>query len=123
MVGRHAQISQLVANLQTSCQQVMFEWLVPSCQLVATNLSISSSCNKPVKIRLDATYHLQTCYNLLEQLAASLLITNLENQLATSLLTTCNTLVVNKLSQAMRTHPDIGLVQQVVARCQQIARF
>ena len=33
---------------------------------------ISSSCNKCVKIRLVVTCHLQTCYNLLKQLAASL---------------------------------------------------
>ena len=52
---------------------------------------------------------------------ASLWITSLHNQLATSLLTTCNRLVVNKLSQAMRTHPDIGLLTtcKCVARCQQ----
>ena len=50
-----------------------------------------------------ATCHLQTCYNLLKQLAASLWITSFDNQLATSLLTTCNRTVVNKLSQAMRT--------------------
>ena len=47
---------------------------------------------------------------LLQQLATSLWITSFDNQLATSLLTTCNRLVVNKLSQAMRTHPDIGLL-------------
>ena len=34
----------------------------------------------------------------------------LDNQLAISLLTTCNRLVVNKLSQALRTHLDIGLL-------------
>ena len=61
---------------------------------------------KSVKNRLVATCHLQTCYNLLKQLAASLWITSFDNQLATSLLTTCNKLVVNKLSKAMRTHPD-----------------
>ena len=79
--------------------------------IVPTNLSISSSCNKSVKLvihRLVATFHLQTCYNLLKQLAASLWITSFGNQLATILLTTCYRLVVNKLSQAMRTHPDIG---------------
>ena len=81
-----------------------------TCQQVATNLSISSSCNKSVKIRLVATCHLQTSYNLLKQLVASLWITSFENQLATSLLTTCNRLVVNKLSQAIRTHPGIGLL-------------
>ena len=79
-------------------------------RLVATNLSISSSSNKSVKIRLVATCHLQTCYNLLKQLAANLWITSFDNQLATSLLTTCNKLVVNKLSQTMRTHSDIGLL-------------
>ena len=70
---------------------------------IATNLSISSSCNKSVKIRLVIACHLQTCYNLLKQLAASLWIKNFDDQLATSLLTICNKLVVNKLSQTMRT--------------------
>ena len=50
---------------------------VAICQQVATNLSISSSCNKSVKIRLVATCHFQTCYNLLKQLVASLWITSL----------------------------------------------
>ena len=85
------------------------EYFVATCQRVTTNLSISSCCHKSVKIRLFATCHLQTCYNLLKQLAASLWITSFENQLATSQLTTFNRLVVNKLSQAMRTHPDITL--------------
>ena len=58
-------------------------------------MSISSSCNKSVETRAIA----ETFYNLLKQLAASLLIIH-----------TCNRLVVNKLSQAMRTHPDIGLL-------------
>ena len=49
----------------------------------------------------------QTCYNLLKQLAASLWITSFDNQLATSLVTARNRLVVNKLSQAKRTDPDI----------------
>ena len=56
---------------------------------LVTNLSFSSSCNKSVKIKhVIATCHLQTCYNLLKQLAPGLLITSLEDQLATSLLTT-----------------------------------
>ena len=71
-------------------------------QKFATNLSISSSYNRSVKIRLVANCHLQTFYNLLKQFAASLLITSFDNQLATSLLTTCNRLVVNKLSQVMQ---------------------
>ena len=39
---------------------------------VAKNLPISSSYNKSVAIRLFATCHCQTCYNLLKHLAASL---------------------------------------------------
>ena len=69
------------------------------CQQVATiSLSISSSCNKFDKIRLVATCHLQTYYNLLKQVVTSLLTVNLQQ--------TC----CNKLSQALRTHPDIDLL-------------
>ena len=82
--------SQKRDRLVSSCQ---FYRLVATCQQVATSLSISSSCNKSVEIKLVATFHLQTYYNLLKQLATSLLITNVDNQLATSLLTTCNRLV------------------------------
>ena len=57
-------------RLVASCQ---FHRLEATCQQVATSLSISSNCNKSVKIRLVATCHLQTCYNLLRQLATSLL--------------------------------------------------
>ena len=87
-----------------------FYRLVATCKQFATNLSISLSCNKSVKVMLNASFHLQICYNSLKQLAASLWITSFDNQLATSLLTTCNRLVVNKLSQGMQTHPDIGLL-------------
>ena len=95
---------------QRPCTSCQFYSLVVTCQQVPTNFSISSSYNKSVKIRLVATSHLQTSYNLLIQLAASLWMSIFDNQLATSLLTTCNRLVVNKLSQAMRTHPDIALL-------------
>ena len=80
-------------------------------QQISTNLSILSSCKMSVQIRLFVTFHLQTCYNLLKQLAASLWMISFDNQLATSLLTTCNRPVVNKLSQAMRTHPGISLLK------------
>ena len=90
---------------QTCCK---FSILLVCCNLStdATNLSISSSRNKSVKIRLVAICHLQTCYNLLKQLAASLWITSFDNQLATSLLT-------RKLWKDMRTHPDIGLLIKI----------
>ena len=46
------------------------------------------------------------CRLVIQLVAANLWITSFDNQLLPSLLTTCNKLVVNKLSQAMRTHPD-----------------
>ena len=78
--------------------------------LQLVNKLILSRCNKPVKSRFVATCRLQTCYNLLKHIAASLWITSLDNPLAASRLTTYNRLVVNKLSQAMQTHPGIGLL-------------
>ena len=62
--------SQKRHRLVASCQ---FYHIVATCQQIATSLSISPSCNKSVKIRLIAICHLQTCYNLLKQLATSLL--------------------------------------------------
>ena len=53
--------------------------------LVNYTASIPSSCTKSVRIRLVATCHLQTCYNLLKQLAASLRITSFHNELEISL--------------------------------------
>ena len=76
----------------------------------AANLSILSNRNKLIKLKLVATCHLQTCCNLFKKLATNLWIKSLEHQLATSLLTTCTRLVVNKLLQAMQTHPDISLL-------------
>ena len=97
---------------QASCQIYQF---VSTCQQVETSLSISSSCNKSVKIRLVATCHLQTCYNLLKKVATRLLnkLQQVCWQLATSPLTTCKRLVVNKLSIAMQTHPDISLLNKL----------
>ena len=42
------------------------------------------------------------------------------SQLAASLLTTCNRFVIVKPEQAMRTHPDIGLV---IGNLLQLVRF
>ena len=105
-----------------TCCKLAISHLVVTCQQVATNLSISSSYNKSVKIRLVASCHLQTCYNLLKQLAASLWITGFDNQLAISLVTTCIRLVINTLSQAMQTHPDIGLLITIVIPLQEFNR-
>ena len=46
---------------------------------------LAASCQQIVKIRLVATWYLQTCYKLLKHLASSLWIKSLDNQLAASL--------------------------------------
>ena len=87
--------------------------LVAIYQQVATNLSISSSCNKSVKIY-------KACFNVLKQLVASMWIKSHDDELAASLLIICNRqLIIYKLSQTMQTHPDIGLLTKSVARSQQ----
>ena len=45
----------------------------------------------------------------LKQLAIKLAVKQVDNQLASSLLTTCSRLVIIKPEQAMRTHRHIGL--------------
>ena len=93
--------------------------LAASCQRIAASLLNSS-------IRLQQVCENQTCCNLifadlpqlLKQPASSPWKNNLDNQLATNLLTTCST---------MRTHPDIGLItagqQAYTADLLQLSRF
>ena len=79
---------------QTCCRLSILP-LVATCQQVATGLSRSGLLQLVIS-RLVTTCHFQTCYNLLKHVATSLLI-NLQQvclQLATSLLTTYNRLVV-----------------------------
>ena len=58
----HVKISQLVASLQTSCQQVVFARLVTSCQQVWNKLL--TTCNNLVDIiRLVTRLFQQDCYN------------------------------------------------------------
>ena len=58
----HVKISQLVASLQTSRQQVMFARLVTSCQQVWNKLL--TTCNNLVDIiRLVTRLFQQGCYN------------------------------------------------------------
>ena len=61
-----------IINKNIRLQTCQLYQLDSTCQQGATNLPISSSCNKSVKIRHVGTCHLQTCYNLLKKLAASL---------------------------------------------------
>ena len=78
-------------------------------------MQVAYKCIKPVDfIKLHQVCEHQTCCNLI---FANLLQVDettcgkpsCSSQLAASLLTTCNRLVIIKLEQAMRTHPDIGL--------------
>ena len=121
-------LSPLFVGLTTPFLIQMEVWLTNTWPKIP-----QTCCNKLVnfiksfKIRLVATCHFQTCYNLLKQLAANLWITSFDNQLAISLLKTCNRLVVNKLSQlifwkqAVLSYANAAwywLVNQFVARCQ-----
>ena len=104
--------SRRTAKNATNCCKLLIYRLVATCQQVATNLSISSNCNKSVNIKLVATCHLQTCYNLLKQPAANLWITNFDNQLAIDLLRQAD---IRMRSQGLRE-----LVHdKSVASCQQ----
>ena len=80
---------------QTCCKL----WILPACY------KLSTSCSKSVK--------------MLKQLASSLWIKSLDHQLAAFLLTTCSRLVIIKPEQAMRTHPDVGLMTAKTTNLQQ----
>ena len=90
--------------LQVACQ---FYQRFATCQTIATKLSTSSSVKKSVKIRIVETGHLQTCYNSLKQLAASVSIAIL---IGYNLQQTCR-------QQAVASHAWERLIS---ARCQQI---
>ena len=90
-------------------------WILPAWCNLSTSCIIVG-CIKPVDfIKLHQVCEHQTCCNLI---FAHLLQVNeticikpaCSSQLAASLLKTCNRLVIIKPEQAMRTHPDIGLV-------------
>ena len=113
-------ISHLVASLPTSCQQLVFAMLVPSCQQVWNKLlTISNNPLLILMIRLvtqlfqqvryshDIAVLLQPCVvnlvtflfimtvsNLLEQLGANTTCRQLVNRLVTTCLQTCNNLCV-----------------------------
>ena len=97
-------------------------------QYTARNARVNASCGF---YRLDASLlssqinqacclHWTLC-KLLKPLASSLWIKNLDNQLASSLLTTCSRLVVIKPEQAMRTHPDIVFMTARQQACSRLA--
>ena len=110
--GTHAKISQLVASLQTSRQQVVFARLVTSCQQVWNKLL--TTCNKLVHIvRIVTRLFQQGCYShditiLLQPCVVNLVtfllyhdcIRLVRNNLVTSLIMPSSLLqVVNNLFQ------------------------
>ena len=60
-MNTHIRISQFVTSLLTSCEQVVFAWLVTSCQQV-WNKSLTA-CNKLVIIRHITRLFWQGCHN------------------------------------------------------------
>ena len=74
------------------------------------DVSLSLSCVKPVGF-----------IKLLKKRASSLCINSFDNQLASCLLTTCSRLVIIKSKEAMRTHPDIGLMTARQQSCSRLA--
>ena len=91
------------------CQTWCKFWILPVWFKFAIMLDQACWLHQ-VGSRLNATWYLQTWPTLLKQLPSSLWIKSLDNQLASSLLTTCSRLVIIKSKQAMRTHPDIVLI-------------
>ena len=88
-------------------------------------------CSKPAVHNLQQVCSSQFAASLQFTICTKSAVRNLQqvcsSQLAASLLTTCSRLVVIKPEQAMRTHPDIGLM---IATCSksaadllQLARF
>ena len=61
LAATHVKISQLVAGLQTSCQQVVFAWLVPSC-LQVWNKLLATGNNLVEIIKLVTMLFQQACY-------------------------------------------------------------
>ena len=55
-------MSQLVASLQTSCQQVVFAWLIASCRQVWNKL-LTTCYNLVDIVRLVTRLFQQGCYN------------------------------------------------------------
>ena len=111
-------------KLQQTTQTCCKLWILPACR------KMSSSCSESVDfIKLQQVCENQTCCNLIfadllhavETTASSLWIKSLDNQLPASLLTTCSRLVIIKPEQAMRTHPDIGLMTARQQACSRLA--
>ncbi len=117
----HITYCSFIMDTQSKPPQIWYKlWILPA------RCKLPTSCIKPVDfIKLHQVCEHETCCNLifadLLQVDETTYIKPVCSlQLAASLLTTCNRLVIIKPEQAMRTHPDIGLV---IADVLQLARF
>ena len=95
------------ACTQTSCEF----WILLTCFTFVVKLHQGySSCIK-------ALWNSDLMYIDIFRIASSFWIKSLDNQLASSLLTTCSRLVIIKPEQAMRTHPVIFLMIFKATKC------
>ena len=109
LLATHVKISQLVASLQTSCQQVVFALLVTSCQQVWNKLL--TTCNNLVDIvRLVTRLFQQGCYNHD--------ITILLQPWAVNLVTSCYIMTVSDLLEQPCNKFDNAI--KLVTSCQQL---
>ena len=101
---RHADVIEIMNMDFIDLKQLVdFIDLMKICPEVASSLLASSGYINSVKISLNSTYNIckRAVSKLAKQLASSLWIKNLDNQLASSLLTTSNRLVIIKPEQTM----------------------
>ena len=95
-------IKSVPDNLHQVCTRKLASSLFATTCIKSVPDNLHQVCSRQLASSLFATTCIKSVRDNLHQVCS--------RQLGTSLLKTCNKLVVNKLSQAMRTHPDIGLL-------------
>ena len=82
-------------------------------QLMGEAIKLRQTCQfhpLATSLKISSTLHLLTLIQLVKTTCRKLADNKFRQSTSTTLLATCNRLFVKKLSQAMRTHPDIGLL-------------
>ena len=116
-------IRSVVDNLHQVCSRQLASGLFATICIRSVRDNLHQACSRQFASSLFATICIRSVCDNLHQVCS--------RQLVTSLLTSCSRLVVNKLLQAMRTHPDIGLlttsllqeVNRLVATCAFVAVY
>ena len=110
--GTHAKISQLVASLQTSRQQVVLARLVTSCQQVWSKLLIT--CDKLVHIvRIVTRLFQQSCYSHITILLQPCVV----NLVTFLLYHDCIRLVRNNLARLIMPSSLLQVVNNLLQTC------